>query len=322
MLCACAEAPIDFSLPCSVQAVLAGEQIGGTALADADAWLLVELGGAWDALTPESALPERAQAWLAGLRARHPRLRFLMIRRERPSRLLSCFVAFSPQRRPTGPARRGVFRFEARTHDELALLDLDAILAGGASSAAALGGEPVSSLYVVCAHGKRDACCAKKGVALYRALAETDLDGEPWQSTHQGGHRFAATMLYLPLGIHYGRLEPSHAQELVLAHTRGRLFDLEHYRGHTSLSPLVQRAEAWLRQELDERHIDAFTLLEEQELEGACRGVVMGGRGGARHRVVLAPKTGKKLRMASCSGAEPGSVSYHDVVRYEAHTRA
>ncbi|MSP26721.1 MAG: hypothetical protein EXR75_16585, partial [Myxococcales bacterium] len=213
-----------------------------------------------------------------------------------------------------------VFRFEARAHEDLAALDVDAVLDRGETAAEAQGGTRVAALYIVCAHGKRDACCAKKGAALYRALAQTEHDGELWQSTHQGGHRFAATMLYLPLGVHYGRLEPNDAPRIVAEHAQKKLYDLEFYRGHTSLSPFVQRAEAWLREALDERAIDALTLIDEERIDDRMRAVRMRDRDGTVHRIFMAPKTAKELRMASCVGAEPTRVAFSDVLRYEAHS--
>ncbi|MSP25714.1 MAG: hypothetical protein EXR75_11220, partial [Myxococcales bacterium] len=141
---------IDFSLPCSQQSTIAGEPLGGTALTETDAWLLVEYAGAWDAVSPEAALPERTQAWLRGVREQNPRLRLLLIRRERRSDSVCCFVARTPAPGAASSAR-GVFRFEARAHEDLAALDVDAVLDRGETAAEAQGGTRVAALYIVCA---------------------------------------------------------------------------------------------------------------------------------------------------------------------------
>lgn len=79
--------------------------------------------------------------------------------------------------------------------------------------------EPV---LLVCTHGKRDQCCAIKG----RPLAAS-LDAEfphVWESSHTKGHRFAPSMILLPWGYSYGRLNPVAAAEMMRAATEGKLF--------------------------------------------------------------------------------------------------
>jgi hypothetical protein len=66
--------------------------------------------------------------------------------------------------------------------------------------------------FLVCTHGSHDQCCAKYGNPFYRqALARVeDLSlshVRVWQSSHFGGHRFAPTMIDLPEGRYYGRLD-------------------------------------------------------------------------------------------------------------------
>ena len=51
--------------------------------------------------------------------------------------------------------------------------------------------EPV---FLVCTHGKRNVCCARLGVPLAQALA-TRHPGQVWETTHVGGHRFAANLV-------------------------------------------------------------------------------------------------------------------------------
>lgn len=65
----------------------------------------------------------------------------------------------------------------------------------------------LGSLYLVCTHGKRDACCAQFG----RGVADSLSDRHPvetWEASHLGGHRFAANVLVLPDGLLYGRVRP------------------------------------------------------------------------------------------------------------------
>ena len=44
-----------------------------------------------------------------------------------------------------------------------------------------------------------------------------------WETTHLGGHRFAPTMLVLPHGYAYGRLDAGRAKDVLEAARRGRV---------------------------------------------------------------------------------------------------
>jgi hypothetical protein len=106
------------------------------------------------------------------------------------------------------------------------------------------GGEEVEEpLLLVCSHGRRDVCCARLGKPVFDALRE--LPGA-WQSSHHGGHRFAANVLALPAGVQLGRVEPDEAPALAALLARGRI-PLERYRGRTIYTPRVQAAEVAVR---------------------------------------------------------------------------
>lgn len=62
-----------------------------------------------------------------------------------------------------------------------------------------------STMEFICAHSKRDACCAIAGRAR-AASVPPSLHDVVWECSHLGGHRFAATSLFLPSGRLYGRL--------------------------------------------------------------------------------------------------------------------
>jgi hypothetical protein len=74
---------------------------------------------------------------------------------------------------------------------------------------------------LVCTHGAVDACCAKFGYPVYRRLRQIAAESElpdpvrVWRCTHFGGHRFAATVLDMPEGRYWGRLEGRHLPHLV-----------------------------------------------------------------------------------------------------------
>lgn len=145
--------------------------------------------------------------------------------------------------------------------------------------AAAARGDGLWELYrapllLVCAHGARDACCARHGVGLYLALEDArdraalghGVEGggasptlpEVWQTSHLGGHRFAAVALSLPDGHVYGRVRPAQATALLAGVATKRLFSLEHVRGSSRRNPAEQVAELHVRNMLDRRDFDGI----------------------------------------------------------------
>jgi len=209
---------------CSALSLAAGEPLAGTA-ARADAFLLVEVRGGWqrealDGLEGDGAAAVRA--WLEAT----PRSKVLLVRRPgRRTAELAAFVVHAATDPPT------IRRFGFGGHDDLLAADLGR------------GGEPVAGpIVLVCGHGRRDACCARLGRPLYDALREELEPDSLWLSSHQGGHRFAPNLLWLPEGLAFGRVEPESAAALVDELRHGRL-PLDRFRGRTTLPPEAQAAE-------------------------------------------------------------------------------
>ena len=96
-------------------------------------------------------------------------------------------------------------------------------------------------LLLVCAHGRRDVCCARLGGPLARRLART-WPAEVWETTHVGGHRFAANLVILPHGLYYGPVAGSAAEAAVLAYQRGEVA-LDRYRGRAGQPQDIQQAD-------------------------------------------------------------------------------
>ena len=67
-----------------------------------------------------------------------------------------------------------------------------------------------------------------------------------WESSHIGGDRFAGNLVCFPHGIYLGRLDPQAGVRAAAAYQRGSI-DLDHYRGRSCYSFVVQAAEALLR---------------------------------------------------------------------------
>jgi hypothetical protein len=238
-----------------------GAALAGTATR-ATAWLLVEHRGPWGPRAVEdNDLPPPVREWLAAQLAALGDARALLVRRESLGATgIRCYLALATE------ARRELYRFEVPAVSELAGLDPAGLLAAGRLC-------PHRSderLTLVCTNGRRDRCCARQGVPTYRALAPL-LGDAVWQSTHQGGHRYAATGLWLPEGVAYGFLTPADAPALAAARRRGIVLR-SRFRGRTFHPPPVQAADALLRDALGVDALDAWHLVcAEEEPAGRWR---------------------------------------------------
>lgn len=242
---------------CSQESLDANEPLAGTA-PRADVWFLLEYPGRWgNKALKESTIPEEVKTYLNAQLDGIPKSRLLLIKQGKPAHTGIAFFAALPKNDP--PI---LYRFELANYEELLDIDLAALAAGDPKFAQALSSELV---FVTCTNGLRDQCCALHGVATYWALAEK-FPGRVWESTHHGGHRFAANFLHLPHAISYGRLRPETAPAVLEAALKGRL-SLDSMRGPTFYDAPVQAAEVLLRQQLNLDGLHALQLRNAAEIE-------------------------------------------------------
>jgi hypothetical protein len=216
------------------------ESHGGTepAMASAPeasrAWLLIEHPGPWPHEAADAAQPTPLGALVSS--AAEFGIRVQMIRR--------------PGRRRVGDARtvlagwvagpepfllRGAVSASA---PDLTERDLKELASGLPPSFGAPAGEPV---FLVCTHAKRSACCARFGAPLAQALAVRH-PGQVWETTHVGGHRFAANLVILPHGLYYGPVGVEAAAAAISAYQRGAVVP-GRFRGRAGQPRAVQEAE-------------------------------------------------------------------------------
>jgi hypothetical protein len=119
---------------------------------------------------------------------------------------------------------------------------------------------PDARKYLVCTNSARDPCCGIRGPAVARALDEA-RPGAVYESSHLGGHRFAANLLVLPDGLFFGRLDVRSALAVAEELEAGRL-PLEHFRGRSSLTEEQQAAEILVRQERNLFGLDDLRLVD------------------------------------------------------------
>jgi hypothetical protein len=198
------------------------------------AWLLIEHPGPWPHEAADAALPAPLRALVSSGVALG--IRVQMIRR--PGRrqvadVRRVFAGWTAGREPW--LRLGSV---SATAPDLTERDLMELAAGTPPSFGSPAPEPV---FLVCTHAKRSACCARFGVPLAQALAQRH-PGQVWETTHVGGHRFAANLVILPHGLYYGPVGLDAASAAIAAYQRGAVVP-GRYRGRAGQPKPTQETE-------------------------------------------------------------------------------
>jgi hypothetical protein len=266
-------------------------------------WLLVEHPGPWgqQALGDAGYPPEVVDA--IDLFCRRWGARFQLIRRARargePIADRGRFAIVD-----TTPGAESVRWGRVGTPAELpaALADVEA--------ATTPSPEPV---YLVCAHGRHDACCAMRGRPVAGELTAAYPE-RTWETTHTGGDRFAANVVLLPHGLVLGRVPAAAAVEVVERYAAGEV-DTTWVRGRSFLSPPAQAAQHHARLAYHESHVDALRVLGVEVREPGLTEVALDGgpeRGPVtvlvRERWVASPTP------LTCSAGRAASMRVYDLV--------
>lgn len=283
----------------------AGEPLRATATR-ADIWLSLEYTGRWDRKAfPQSDLSEAVKEHVGAFEEAVSNVRVQFIRR--PGNYvpepIHIFLSVANEAPPV------LYRFLLSEYEELLDLDLIAVVRHDEAYA---GNVVDQKLFFVCNNGLRDACCAKFGIPVQRAVAA--VAGEnAWQCTHIGGHRLAPNLLFLPHAISYGRGTPEIAETLVDSYRRGELY-LPHLRGRTIYERPVQAAEHFLREATGNLAVEAYRPLSaENEGEGVWR-VQMAGSDGGEYTAQVAARRWPELVYETCNATEKSTVEHYELL--------
>ena len=277
--------------PCSDQSLARNDPMYGTASAGSS-WVLLELAGGWGhsafLRSPAIIDPELGRAIVRRVEATKMRIAAIRKHGRRPARpRWRWFVA------QAGVGNEALYYGEVSDPREYLDLALD-----GTD-----GSESTDPLVAVCAHGKHDQCCAVRGRSACKAIAANYPDFT-WECSHLGGDRFAATMLLLPEGLCYGRVDSTDSADLVRLYLEGRL-DNRFLRGRTSLPHAVQAAQYFAREANGDDHIASLTPLDVDHEEGRTR-VMLSGESGPIE-VCLNEEKSEPL-LSQCHAHGPGRV--------------
>ncbi|UGY94036.1 sucrase ferredoxin [Streptomyces gobiensis] len=274
------------------------EPLAATA-APARTWLLIEQPGPWgsNALVQSHLDPALGRALEEA--AEGTGVRIALIRR--PGRHADCH----------GPVRRRVFaahtvpgrswiRTAADVGDPERLRELDFTALGAGDHNGLWDPYDGHPLALVCTNGKRDRCCALLGRPLAAELAASG-GADVWEITHIGGHRFAPTLLVLPQGYAYGRVEAPAVKALLAAVRDGRVV-VERCRGRSAWERPGQAAELAVRELTGENGADALTVADTEEHDGGWV-VTVTHRDGRSWLVSVTASTDAPPAAASCGAA-------------------
>lgn len=299
---------VDSTVSCSARSLELGEPLIATA-AERSFWLLLEYDARWQPqATSDNDLPPVVQEWLDDqLEAAGSSGRLLFIRRRREGdRPLNFFVALAREENPA------LYHFSLDGYEDLLALNPSQLLTGEDVYPEQRRDEP---LFLACTHGTRDRCCARNGIPVFQALQELVGDAV-WQSSHVGGHRFAANVVTFPDATYYGRVLPQEAPELVAACQRGELY-LPHLRGRACYPEMVQAADYFLRDETGEAGLYAFRFAALEQHDDASWTVTFDETDGAgSHRLLIAREVNDLPLYASCGQLQTKPLWRYRLVQY------
>ncbi|MEV6273794.1 sucrase ferredoxin [Nocardia sp. NPDC051832] len=273
------------------------------------AWLCVEQPGAWgrDVIGDEVLGPEITPELAA--RTAAAQVRPTLIRRPGRNEFTGARTVLIANSRPEG---NWCERFEIT--DLKQLLDIDLHLLNGPPPG--IGARVTDPVILVCAHGKRDQCCALLGRPIAANLA-AEYPDQVWECSHTGGHRFAPALVLLPSGLTYGRVDTESATAAVEAIRRGALA-LPGFRGRSGHKPIEQVAEIAVREQVPAALADLTVRLEtgftttDPTVAGAA---LVTHRDGRRWRVTVRTVSFAP-RQASCgAAAKPAAALVADPVQ-------
>ncbi len=290
-----AEPGVTPDVPCTRSSLESHEELRGTAVGPTPEWLCLHVTARWPARLlkdPADPLPAPLQAALRALVAARPGLRVQYLRRIGTPGEAPPWTVLAASTRPGAAGLvSAALSFDAP--------DLTAALAALLDQAPGSGAGP---LFLVCTHGRRDACCGRLGLPLARRLAEL-APGRVWRTTHLGGHRFAPTLLSLPDGYCYGRLGLDDLPELLARTRAGQVGTLAKLRGRVAYDAPAQVAEIYLRRTLGLLDREALRLEPGRPQPGADSEVAFRSEDGTVHSLRVHARPAQTPRRPSCGAA-------------------
>jgi hypothetical protein len=286
---------------CSEGSRQSKESMLGTA-PQATTWMLLEHSAIFgEKALAESVIPEEVKTHLNQALEQIPLSKLLLIRKTLPADKITFYIA---KNTPTAK----LYKYELDDYAEIVGINLVNFDKGNAPLAD-------EKLFLVCTNGKRDQCCARFGVPVYKELLARD-DLSVWQSSHIGQHRFAANFLAFPDGVCYGQVTPENAGSIVDKYL-GRQVHLPNLRGRSQFPKPAQAAEAFLREHLGDYNL-ASLQFESLEVESENQWTVVFNRDEQQFKITVDQTNDGEPFYASCKGDKPVTPTRFNLLNIEA----
>jgi hypothetical protein len=161
-------------------------------------------------------------------------------------------------------------------------------------------------IYLVCTHGRHDACCAVRGRPVAAALAAAYPE-RTWECSHIGGDRFAANVVVLPHSLFYGHVAAPRAVELAKRYDEALVVpDL--FRGSGAFVPPVQAAQHFARAAGHSLVVDALRPRALRQLAGNHWQVDLALSGTGLVTVEVSAHLDTVDAKLTCAGTSPATV--------------
>lgn len=243
---------------CSTASAQVGEPTIGSA-PTATAWVCLEQSGPWGpkAFTSSHLDADLGKAFEAAASAAGVRPQLIRSPGRHPASsssvrtvLIACTV----------PGQSWLLQGRIENSERLLTLDFASIAAGVRPDWSELS-EVHLPVLLVCAHSRRDRCCATLGREVAQRTAAA-YPGQVWEASHLSGHRFAATTALLPSGHLHGRVLDGSV--ILEAAARGEL-TVPGWRGRSTWSRAGQAAEWAVRSQEHIWTLDGVTVAAEAD---------------------------------------------------------
>ena len=132
-----------------------------------------------------------------------------------------------------------------------------------------------------------------------------------WQTSHLGGHRFAANVVCLPYGVIYGRIAPDDVTAII-AQSLQQTVLLGKYRGRSCYDALVQAADYFARQQTHILDLMGLRYIGTERLNDAEYQVTfLSTRDGTQHQLRVARDASALRTFTSCGADHESSLDQY-----------
>ena len=242
---------------CSKTSINNNEFIYGTA-SNNKYWLLVEYSSSWsDDPIKNNLLEKVLNERFLNLSIQSEKPRILFIKKTRKQKSISLFFIICKE----NDAKLKKLIFNA--YKDILKVKIEEVFLRLEKEKTFFNNQ--DSIYLVCTNGKRDKCCSKFGLPIFKELAKL-RNQNAWQCSHVGGDRFAPNILCFPSGIYYGQVSVEKVKDIIVENENSRLF-IDNLRGRCCYDRFTQVGEYFIRKKISNLDMFDFKFVGKNEIK-------------------------------------------------------